>query len=167
MAGSPQSTSPLSWFSRTIPHCNFRSELISQTRSRDRSHLLFSLTPLRSDTLAIPALLSATSAFFLLVRYISTCKLARKLFKAEGEEEFEPTAEEIPRGWVTKLRHHAVRCGGITIFVYRILRLLAVLGLVGLTTLTIVLGNKDAANTTHDRTQVLNWSVLAAYVCSP
>lgn len=167
MAGSPQPTSPLSWLSRTIPYCSSQSKLISQTRSRDRSHLLFSLTPLKSDTLAIPALLSATSALFLLVRYISTCKLARKLFKAEDGDEFEPTAEEIPRGLVTKLRHHAVRYGGVTIFVYRILRLLAVLGLVSLTTLTIVLENKDAANTTHERTQVLNWSVLAAYVCSP
>ena len=126
---------------------------------------MFSLTILKSDTLAIPALLSASSALLLLIRFISTRKFVRKLFKAE-DEEFEPAVEQVPQGCIAKLRHHAKRYGGAAIFIYRILRLLAVLGLVGLALATIILGSKDAVHTT-DHNRFLNWSVLGAYVRLP
>lgn len=122
---------------------------------------------LKSDTLAIPALLSALSALLLLIRFISTRKFIKKLFKAEDEEEFEPSLEPVPQGCTAKLRHHAKRYGGVTIFVYRILRLLAVLDLVGLAVATIILGSRDSVHTTHHHNRFLNWSVLAAYVCFP
>ena len=129
-----------------------------------RSHLAFSLTTLKSDTLAIPALLSASSALLLLVLFVSTRKFVKNLFKVEDQEEFEPVVEQVPQGCAAKLRCHAEHYGGVTIFVYRILRLLAVLDLVGLATATIVLGNKDEVHTIHHCTRSLNWSVLGSYV---
>ena len=128
---------------------------------------MFSLDSLKSDTLAIPALLSASSALFLLIRFISTRKFVKKPSKVEDEEEFDPVVEGVSQGYIVKLRRHANRYGGVTIFVYRILRLLAVLGLASLAVTTIVLGSKDAVHTTHRRNQFLNWSVLGAYVCVP
>jgi len=128
---------------------------------------VFRLNSLKSDTLAIPALLSASSALFLLIRFISTRKFVKKLFKVEDEEELDPAAEGVPRGCVAKLRHHTNRYGGVTIFVYRILRLLAVLGLVSLAVTTIILGSRDAVHTTHHRNQFSNWCLLGAYVCFP
>ena len=122
---------------------------------------MFSLTTLKSDTLAIPALLSISSAILLLVRFISTSKFVKNLFKVEDEEEFEPVVEEASEGCIAKLHHHAKHYGGVAIFVYRILRLLAVLGLVGLAIATIVLGDKDNVHTAH---RFLNWSVLGVYV---
>ena len=127
---------------------------------------MFSLNSLK-DTLAIPALLSASSELFLLVRFISTRKFVKKPSKVEGEEEFDPVVEGVSHGYIVKLRRHANRYGGVTIFVYRVLRLLAVLGLASLAVTTIVLGSKDAVHTTHRRNQFLNWSVLGAYVCVP
>ena len=126
---------------------------------------MFSLDSLKSDTLAIPALLSASSALFLLIRFISTRKFVKKLFKVEDEEEFDPAVEGISQGHIATLHRHANRYGGVTIFVYRILRLLAVLGLASLAVTAIVLGSKDAVHTAHHRNQFLNWSVLGAYVC--
>jgi len=126
---------------------------------------VFSLNSLKSDTLAIPALLSASSALFLLIRFISTRKFVKRLFKAEDEEEFDPAVEGVSQGYIATLRRHANRYGGVTIFVYRILRLSAILGLVSLAATTIVLGSKDVVHTTHHRNQFLNWSVLGAYVC--
>ena len=149
----------------TIPRCKYQSGSLShQTRLNGQSHLVFSLTTLKSDTLAIPALLSALSALLLLIRFISTRKFVKKLFKAEDEEEFEPVVEEVPQGCTAKLRYHAKHYGGATIFVYRILRLLAVLDLVGLAVATIVLGNEDDVHTIHHYTRFLNWGVLGAYV---
>ena len=128
---------------------------------------MFSLNSLKSNTLAIPALLSASSALFLLIRFISTRKFVKRLFKVEDEEEFDPAVEGVSQGYVATLRRHANRYGGVTIFVYRILRLLAVLGLVSLAVTTIVSGSKDAVHTSHHRNKFLNWSVLGAYVCFP
>jgi len=132
---------------------------------RDRTAVssVFSLTTLRSDTLAIPALLSASSALLLFIRFISTRKVVKKLLKVEDEEELEPTVEEVPRGPVAKLRHHVKRYGGVVIFICRVLRLLAVLNLVGLAVTTLVLGSKDV-HTTHHHARFLNWSLLGAYV---
>ena len=121
--------------------------------------------PLKSDTLAIPVLLSASSALLLLVHFISTRKIVKKLFKTEDGEELEPTVEEVPRGFVAKLRHHAKRYGGATIFIYRVLRLLAALGLVGFAVTTLVLS--EGPPRTADRAQFLNWSLLGAYVRVP
>lgn len=126
---------------------------------------MFSLDALKSDSLAVPALLSASSALLLLVHFISTRKIVKKLFKVEDGEELEPEAEEVPRGFAVKLRHHTKQYGGVTIFVYRVLRLLATLGLVGLAVATLVL-NEGLARST-DRAKILNWSLLGAYVRVP
>ena len=123
--------------------------------------VVFSLTILKSDTLAIPALLSASSVLLLAIHFVSTRKIVKKLFKVEDEES-EPTVEEGPRGFVAKLRHHANQYGGLTIFTYRILRLLATLGLVGLAITTLVL-SYGAVYTSH-HARFLNWSVLGTYV---
>jgi len=128
---------------------------------------LFSLNSLKPDSLVIPVLLSASSELFLLIQFISTREFFNKPSKVEDEEEFDPAVEGVSQGYIAKLRRHANRYGGVTIFVYRILRLLAVLGLVSLAVTTIVSGSKDAAHTTHHRNQFLNWSVLGAYVCFP
>ena len=135
-----------------------------RTRSISRSHLVFSRITLRSDTLAVPALLSASSALLLLIQFASTRKFVKNLFKVQDEEEFEPAVEQVPRGFVAKLRHHAECYGGVTIFVYRVLRFLAVLGLVGLAVATVVLGSKDDVDANHHCIRFLNWSVLGAYV---
>ena len=127
---------------------------------------MFSLTTLTSDTRAIPAILSASSALLLLIRSISTREFVKKLFALRDEEDFEPPVEQVPHGFVAKLRHHAKHYGGVKIFVCRVLRLLAVLDLVGFAVVTIALGNKDAARTTHDA-QFSNWSLLGAYVRFP
>ena len=126
---------------------------------------MFSIITLKSDTLAVPALLSSSSALLLLIQFTSTRSFVKRLFKVQDEEEFEPTVEQVPRGFVAKLRHHAKRYGGVTIFVYRVLRLLAVLGLVGFAVATVVLGSKDDVDTNHHCIRFLNWSVLGAYVC--
>ena len=139
----------------------------SQTRSNGRSHLVFSPTTLKSDTLAIPALLSASSALLLVVHF-STRKIVKRVFGVEDEAEQGPAVEENPlRGYVAKLRHHAKHYGGVTIFTYRVLRLLAVLNLVGLTVTALVLSSKDAEHTIHHHTRFLNWSLLGAYVRIP
>lgn len=164
-----QSTSPLSCLSEAIPSCESQSKLVSPSNSIERptssTDPVFSLTTLTSDTRAIPAFLSASSALLLLIRSISTREFVKKLF-ALRDEDFEPPVEQVPHGFVAKLRHHAKRYGGATIFVCRVLRLLAVLDLVGFTVVTIALGNKDATRTTH-HAQVLNWSLLGAYVRFP
>ena len=101
----------------------------------------------------------------MLIHFISTRKAVRKLFKVKDKEEFEPAVEQVPRGFAAKLRCHADRYGGTTIFTYRVLRLLAVLGLVGLAAVTLGLG-EDFAYTSH-RVRNLNWSLLGAYVRIP
>ena len=123
---------------------------------------MLSLAALRSDTLAIPALLSASSALLLLVHFLSTRKIVKKLFEVEDEEELEPAVGQAPRGFVAKLRHHAERYGGVTIFIYRTLRLLAVLDLVGLAIATLVLDK--GVHTAHSA-NFLNWSLVGTYVC--
>ena len=124
---------------------------------------MLSLAALKSDTLAIPALLSALSVLLLLIHFISTRRIVKKLFKVEDGKEFEPAIEEVPRGFVAKLRHHANRYGSVTIFVYRVLRLLATLGLVSLAATTLVL-SQDFVDTSH-HAQILSWSLLGTYVC--
>ena len=139
------------------------SHFTLRTRSNGRSHLVFSLAAVRSDTLAIPALLSASSALLLLIHFLSTRKIVKKLLKVEDdEEELEPAVAQVPRGFVAKLRHHTERYGGVTIFIYRILRLLAVLDLVGLAVTTLVL--VEGVHTARSA-QLLNWSLVGTYVC--
>ncbi|KAF9645156.1 hypothetical protein BDM02DRAFT_3189933 [Thelephora ganbajun] len=121
------------------------------------------LTTLKLDTLAIPALLSTSSVLLLLIHFISTRKSVKRIFRVEDEEEFEPAVEEVPRGRVAKLRHHANRYGGLIIFIFRILRLLAVLDLVGLTVATLILGSKGVVHATHHHAQLLNWGLLGTY----
>ena len=124
---------------------------------------MFSLAAIRSDTLAIPAFLSTLSALLLLVRFLSARGIMGELLKVEdSEEELEPAVVQAPRGFVAKLRHHTERYGGVTIFIYRILRLLAVLDLVGLAVTTLVLDK--GVHTAHN-TKFLNWSLVGAYVC--
>ena len=116
-----------------------------------------SLTSFGSDTLVIPALLSASSAFLILVHLISTHK------RAEYEEEHEPSGEETVRGFVIRLRNHAACFGGLTIFVWRILRLLAIISLVGLAVATLV-STKSVAYGSAYGTRFLNWTILGTYV---
>ena len=115
---------------------------------------MFSPTVLKSDTLAIPAILSASSAFLLLVHFIFTRK------KVQDDEQ---PVEEASRRFVIRLSRHVNRFGGLTIFIWRILRLLAVLDLVGLAIATLVL-TKDVAYDSTPHARFLNWSVLGAYV---
>ena len=124
---------------------------------------MFSLTSLEPDSLAIPALLSVSSALLLLIQFIATRKFVKKIFRVEDKEEFEPAVDQVPQGCIAKLRHHVKRHGGVTIFVYRVLRLLAVLGLVGLAVATLVL---NSVHTTYNHARFLNWSLLGAYVRS-
>ena len=115
---------------------------------------MFSPTVLKSDTLAIPAILSASSAFLLLVHFIFTRK------KVQDDEQ---PVEEASRRFVIRLSRHVNRFGGLTIFIWRILRLLAVLDLVGLAIATLVL-TKDVAYDSNPHARFLNRSVLGAYV---
>ena len=131
---------------------------------RDRSGTLppsRSPTPPKPGSIAVPALLSILSGHILLIHFISTRKFVKKLFKVEDKEEFEPV-EQVPRGFIAKLHHHADRYGGTTIFIYRVLRLLAVLSLVGLATASLVLGG-GLVHISH-RPIRLSWSLLGAYV---
>ena len=121
---------------------------------------MFSLSALKSDTLAIPALLSASSVLLLFIHFISTRKIVKKLFKVEDGKEFEPAVGQLSQGFVANLRHHANRYGGVTIFIYRVLRLLASLGLVSLAVTTLVLDPVDSFH--HSR--FLNWGLLGTYV---
>jgi hypothetical protein len=118
---------------------------------------VFSPPVLKSDTLAIPAILSASSAFSLLVYFLLTRKII------EDGQEHEQPPEEASRGFSIKLCRQVNRFGGPSIFIWRILRLLAVLDLVGLAVATLVLAEDVAYDSTH-HAWFLNWSVLGAYV---
>jgi hypothetical protein len=119
----------------------------------------FSLTALKSDTLIIPALLSVSSAFLLLVHFTST----RKDTQDEGGCGL-PADLGVTRRLVIKLRNHTHILGGLTIFVWRILRLLAIFNLVGLVVATLTLENDGVHDSAH-RVRLLDWTTLGAYVC--
>lgn len=121
---------------------------------------MFSSIVLKSDTLAIPALLSASSALLLLVNFILTRK------RKKDEADHHSPAENVSTGFIVKLRHHANHYGGLTIFTWRILRLLAVLHLVVLAVATLIFTKDFVSDYTH-RARVLNWSVLGSYVSIP
>jgi hypothetical protein len=121
------------------------------------SYLVSSLIVLKSDTLAIPALLSASSTLLFLLSLIPTRK------KLEDEEEHGSPAQDAPQGFLANLRHHAIRYGGLTIFIWRIFRLLAVLDLVGLAVATLILTKDVVSDCTHCA-QLLSWSMLGCYV---
>lgn len=120
------------------------------------SSLVPSLITLKFDTLAIPALISASSALLLFLHFISTRK------KVEDEEHQSPT-DNVSQAFVTKLRQHADRYGGLTIFIWRVLRLLAVLDLVGLAVAALILTKEVVSDYTHSA-RILSWSVLGSYV---
>ena len=162
MAGCLQFTSPLSSPSKAFPHCKYQGESLATSDAIERpiSCLVFSSIALKSDTLAIPALLSASSALLLLLNFIPTRK------SVEDEEERESPAQDDPRGFLTKLRRHATLYGGLAIFIWRILRLLAVLDLVGLAIITPI-STKDIIGDCTYCAQFLNWSMLGCYVSIP
>lgn len=114
---------------------------------------------LTSYTLTIPALLSASSAFLLLLNLASTRN------NSQDEQEHQPSAyPEGSRKFFNKFRrYHANRFNGCAILIWRILRLLAVSILLGLEVATLIL-TEDFVPNSPRHPRFLNWTVLGAYV---